>query len=52
VFQAMRAARDKGMTDPKLYESSVEFDAIRGDARFGRFMQELSRLKPDSSGRR
>jgi serine/threonine-protein kinase len=46
VFQAVRAARDKGITDPQLYESSRELDPVRTDPRFGRFVQELKRPAP------
>ncbi len=51
VFQAMSAARDKGVTDRQFYVDSTEFDPIRGDARFVRFMEELSHPAPDSGGR-
>jgi tetratricopeptide (TPR) repeat protein len=47
VFQAIRAARDKGISDPRLYESSREFDPVRADPRFGRFVQDLKRPAPE-----
>jgi tetratricopeptide (TPR) repeat protein len=50
VLRAIRAARDKGMTDSGLYESSREFDPIRGDPRFRRFLQELRRPGPEPGG--
>ncbi len=50
VFQAMDAARDKGITDPQYYKSSQEFDPICGDARFEQFMRELPHSKSESGG--
>ena len=47
VLRAIGAARDKGITDPGLYESSREFDPIRGDPRFRRFLEELRRPGPE-----
>ena len=49
-LQALHAARDKGITDPGLYESSRELDPIRGDPRFRQFLEKLPRPGPAPGG--